>query len=617
MHYSPPSIYVDNIVNALLYLKQDFTGFNLDIGYLLNVAEGFVIAVSLIYLTLLLGKTIKKLFFKDQELTGYNFLVEIGLGYIIVATGIGFLGFFSLLNSVSISLYLFGLVLFVATTTKKSLLTTSDISNWIKKITAEFDKNKLIFSWIILFIFMASVNLINPEIREDQYHVDLPAQFLKAQTIMIPSRETQKVSASPLLGEMYYTIGIFFGSKESARSIHFIFYLLVLATLFYISKKSEHKFAIYAPLIFASAPLVIHETSSMYVDFQWLLCFLLSLLFLIKKDRKKSDLALSGIFWGGMLATKLWTIAFSPVPIIYLFITYRRNIFIVFKKSFIFISFTLLISALWYLRSYLLMGNPFYPAFQNHLNLFNFSTGEGGFDHIGFNYGLFTTSYLNVFSPLFFLGLLLFLFKLKNEVKRYLKLDLFIIFTIYLIFIIFFVPYFLGRYLFGFYVLAAIFASAGLYNLIQFKVIKYAFNIILIILFSYYFLSSLLIMPYSLGFADKNNYLSRVLVRDYFSYYDFAGKFDKHFDKNDLVATYNSLGYYYAHFNYVDAHYIFEKKGESFLKLKEKGVTKLFLKGGDISWFCKDLNLRDCSPGNYYLISEYLPYAHYYLYGIK
>jgi len=76
-------------------------------------------------------------------------------------------------------------------------------------------------------------------------------------TIMITPKEQLHVSGSPMLSEMYYSIGIFLWSEESARYIHFVFYILVLLTLLEFAKNSKYKFSIYTPLLFVTAPVAV------------------------------------------------------------------------------------------------------------------------------------------------------------------------------------------------------------------------------------------------------------------------------------------------------------------------------------------------------------------------
>ena len=214
-----------NILSNLNYLKQDFIGFNLNLSFITNFILGFVISISFLLVSLLIGYKIRCLFFKKIT-KDISYLVDIALGTILIGTGIAILGFFSLLKTPILFSYL-AILLFIALF-RFNLDYIKDTAGSLLGNLNSVKKNKFVCIWLTLFILLALVNLINPEIREDQYHVDLPKMYLSKATIMIPPKEQFHVSASPLLSEMSYTIGIFLWSEESARYIHFIFYLLVL-----------------------------------------------------------------------------------------------------------------------------------------------------------------------------------------------------------------------------------------------------------------------------------------------------------------------------------------------------------------------------------------------------
>lgn len=607
-----------NILNNINYLKQDYLGLNPDFDFLINFTLGFIISISFLIISLLIGQKIRSLFFRNADLKDINYLIDTALGTIALGTGVALLGFFSFLKTPVLLSYL-GLLLIISfykfnpkylKNVKKSLLLNLRL----------LKKNKFVFIWITLFIILALVNLVNPEIREDQYHVDLPKIYLEQQTVMIPPKEGLRVSASPLLSEMTYLVGIFLWSNESARYIHFTFYLLVLLTLFEFSKIKGYKFSIYAPLLFATAPVVIHETSSMYVDFQWIFYFLLSIL-IILKDKKitYTDVALSGILLGGMVSSKLWTIVFIPVFMFYLIITLNKTSLVKRIKYLSISLFSLLsISFVWFLRAYILTGNPLYPAFVKEVDIDNNFFFTPIWEYLKINNAFINLfNNINVFSPLFFLGCFFFLYKFQENLKIVSKLNLFKFFS-FLLLVYIFINYPYGRYLLGIYVLFIFFASIGFEKVISnFKKVKVLLIFLLIIFFLYYFVNSLLIIPYTIGFANKNNYLTRILSKDNSSYYDFNHKFDKYISKNDNVATYRIFGYYYINFHYIDTNYIFSENHKDFDYLKEKGITKLFVKGGDINYFCKKLELKNCNTGSYSYISNYMGSQPYYLYNIK
>ena len=607
-----------NLFNNFAYLKQDYIGLTLNFNFLINFILGFLISLSFIVVSLLLGQKIRTIFFRNSSFKDINYLIDAALGTIAIGTGVTLLGVFSLLNTPIILCYL--ILLFIISLYKFNFDYIKNAKKNLLNNLLHLKKNKFVLLWLSLFILLALVNLINPEIREDQYHVDFPKMYLAQQTIMVPPKEQFHVSASPLLSEMSYILGIFVWSEESARYIHFMFYLLVLLTLLEFSKVKNYEFSIYTPLLFATAPVVIHETSSMYVDFQWIFYFLLSILIITKSKKITYSIAsLSGILIGAMVASKLWTIVIVPVFILYLLsilnkIPLKNKI----NNLFVFLFCVLSVSLIWFIRAYLLTGNPLFPAFANQIDLGGNSFYVPLWKLIGTNFALINPlNNLNVFSPLFFIGCIFFIYKFKDNIKELIHLNLFkLIIILFLLYSFINYPY--GRYLLGIYVLLIFIASIALEKVINnFKISRYLLFSVLLVFFVYYFVNSILVLPYTFGVDNKNKYLTRILSRDNSSYYNFDNKFDKYISTKDYVATYGVFGYYYANFKYIDINYIYNKKGESFNILKEKGITKLFIKGGDINYFCQKLSLKNCTPDKYSYLSSYMGSQPYYLYNIK
>ncbi len=605
----------ENIVKKINSIKSDFVGFSINPHIFLIVLVCFSFSLLLTFLSFSLGKKISSQF-KLESKNDYEYLFFTAVGYVLIGSGIAILGLFSILNFSYITLYL---ALIIAYSFFFPFSLRQNSIYFYRHLKADYNylkQNKFVFIWVTLFILIAILNLVNPEVREDQYHVDLPVIYLKHQTIMIPPHEVIKVSASPLLGEMYYIPGILYISRESSRYIHFIFYILVLLTLINFSKLKKYKFAIYTPLIFITAPVVIHETSAMYVDFEWIFCFLLSVLVLTDQKNNKLAILKSGLLFGGMLASKLWTIVFL-IPSIFYLITEKLKKIQKIKYLLVFLFSVLGITSIWFIRAYILTGNPIFPAFGSTERPFHADLVKSFLSFAGINYALINIpSYINVFSPLFFLSLLFLVFKLKDTVKLFFDLKLFK-YLLFLTVLYLTIHYPFGRYLLGLYALFIFLNAFVIHNFIKFTWFKIFFNLTLVILFSYYFVNSLLVLPYAFGISDQNKYLSRIFVRDNSSYYDFGHKFEKYISPKDKVAMFNFHGYYYANFDYTDVYFIFDNNQASLDSLKVKKYTKLLTRGGDIKWMCSQLNIKNFNYSGFRLISTYSDFPSYYLYNIN
>lgn len=608
---------ITNFSNQFSNLSSDYIGLFINYSAFIVFFINSILALFLIFITFLLGKKLQNIFFSNKKTIDYDFLISIALGFVFIGSSIAILGFLSILTSSTLYIFLFLIILYSVFPISQTNNELKELLNSLKIAYLDLSKNKVVYLGVILFLLVALINLINPETREDQYHVDLPRTYLREHSIMIPPKEDLHVSGSPLLTEMYYTLGIFITkTPEIARYIHFFFYFLVLLTLLNFSKLKGYKFSVYAPLLFVTAPVVIHETSSAYVDFQWLFFFLLTILiFISNKKHTGKSMLIMGILSGGMLATKLWTIVFIPILMFYLYISLPKDRY---KNTLIFVLGVLSISLIWFTRAYLLTGDAFYPAFASASILPGSDIDYNLAKYLAWNTSAINPlQNLNVFSPFLFIGIPLLFYKFKENFQVLLKVDilklLFLFVSLYLV-----INYPYGRYLIGLYVLYIFAASLGISTMIN-KIArtKYVLYAITFILFLYYFTNSMLILPYTFGIADKNKYLSRILIRDNSSYFDFGKKFDKYITEKDRVAMYNFHGYYYSTFNYIDVNFIVNKNNKSLMVLKNKGVTKLLIRGGDINWLCERLKLNDCSRDKYKLQSSYLEFPYYYLYSIK
>src|SRR3989344_5695860 len=607
---------IRNLVSKFDYVISDYTREPVDFSPLLIFATYLLYAIFISLISYLLGKRLKDVFY-PKKIIEFDFLVSTALGYIAISTGITLLGFFSLLKPAILCFYIFTIIFIAIYPFKKLCLNLGEFKKQLISCMILLKRNNLVFIGVFLFVLVASVNLINPETREDQYHVDFPRIYLREQTIMIPPSEDLHVSGSSMLAEMYYMPGIFLLSKETARYIHFLFYILCILSLVSFAKIENFAFAKFIPLVFVTTPEIIRETSSMYVDFQWIFLLILSILLLFA-NRKLTNktVFLVGLFIGGMVATKLWTIILIPIiALFFIFLSKNAKIESRFKIIGIYALGVIFVSGIWFFRAYLSTGNPFFPAFQTFetLNGLKYTYNIQRYFTINTNF-LNPLSSINVYSPFLFLGIALLFSKIKEAILTIKNYPIFQM-TLIVSLIYLFINYPYGRYLLGVYVLLLFIASLGIYfALQQVSRIKYALYLLVFITFAYYFISSVFVLPYAFGLSDKNKYLSRVLTRDNSSYFDFDYKFDKFIQKNDIVAMYNFHGYYYADFNFMDVNSIFESNNKSMEKLREVGVTKLMIRGGDILWFCSKLSINDCK--NYSLISSYLVYPYYYLYKI-
>jgi hypothetical protein len=603
-----------NITDTISYVHKDFIGISFNVQGIGMFFFSLLFAGFILLTYYFLGEKIRKYIFKVDSI--FNDFINIALAYIFIGTGIALLGAFGLLFKEVLLIY-FILVL-LAAFYPYNFSYVLHFFHLKRTIRNFIQKKNYIYYGVLLFVLISFLRLATPEITEDAYHTDLPLLYLKTHTSIHESKDPLHVIPYPQLAEMTYTIPLFFGQKETARILHFGFYVLIILLLFRFAGIKENRFTKYSPLLFATAPNVIRYSPSQYVDFFMVFCFLLSL-FLIKKTMTLWLIILAGIILGGALATKLWVIAYLPV--IALFVLYLQKDVSAANRIFrtiLFVLGVISVPLFWYLRAFFITGNPLFPFFAK-FDLLETSVpiAPPSSYYFGLNWKMFTVDNLIVISPLFFLAAILLLLGWRKIAKSFTKVPFYMLVGLLTVEHLF-VRIDLGRYLLAWSTAAGVVASAGLSLFINRRLVKYIFVILYCLLFSYYFITTLFILPYGFGWADKNAYLTRVLGRDNASYYDFDKLFDKHISKTDLVATYTIIGYYYANFSYVDVNYIFSKKDRNFDSLKKSHVTKLIIKGGDIEWFCKILSLQNCDKNKVKLLAAYPnEVKKYFLYEIK
>lgn len=605
-----------NIVNNVTNLQEDFLGISINILGIGLVFLHSLICLSVFIVFYFFGEKVRVLFFKQNE--KFNFFINIALGYIVIGGGLGLLGLFSLLNPIIFTGYLIVVCLIAFYNFPLKIFKKTNY-----KILAYHNFKKNFIAWaVILFVFITFLRLINPEIVEDGYHTDNAKLFITSHTTMHLSKDSLHTLPFPQLPEMIYMIPLSLSDKEATRYIHFGFYLLIIVLLFQFAKDKRYRFATFLPLLFVTTPVVIRNAPTQYTDFFALYTFLLAV-FLIEKNMKRSNIVLTGILYGAVVSAKVWMLVYLPAVLLYFLVLNRH---LLYKKmllfSMLFLTGFLSVSIIWYVRAFLLTGNPIFPVMNRlfikeippGINPIPYLTSD---NYLGFNSGMFMYENLSGLSPLFFIGILSFIIVFYKNLFRFVKLPLFILLGVLTLEQLF-IHIEWGRYLLIWFLLTSIFISAGiLYLYKNNKLYKYGIILVFSVLFGYYFINTVLALPYGFGWANRNSYLTRILGRDNVSYYNFNNDFDKWISDKDLVATYGIYSFYYADFKHVDVGYILKGKSDSFDNLKKNGVTKLLIKGGEIDWFCKELSLYDCNSEKVKQLAFYPDYKKYNLYLLK
>ena len=212
--------------------------------------------------------------------------------------------------------------------------------------------------------------VLAPETGKDAliYHLAVPRLYLSHHGFYaIPGNV---FAGYPLLAEMHYLLALFMKNEILAKGMH---YALLGGTLLGIGLFSRHilreiAFPALGMLIFASIPSVFAVSHTAYNDL-FVAFFTLAALYTFCRwsdSRSRGWLVLCALFCGSAMACKYTALLFAPLGILGILWCHARRRATTrnaFGDMGLYALVAFLTAAPFYLKSWLLMGNPFYPFF--------------------------------------------------------------------------------------------------------------------------------------------------------------------------------------------------------------------------------------------------------------
>ena len=599
------------IANSLHNLQTDFTGFSFRPELLIANVYFFLFVFLLFYILYGIGKITERVCFKDSYNPILSPFIKFALGFIIVATSFFMLGFASELTTTNALVLLFILL----------LISITEFINYPERIAIQeiVRKPNAIKLFSIVFILIAFLRLIPPQTAGDplDYHLRFPRVYLNAHSMMIPPLGDESYTTVPHLPEMLYLLTQIVSNGWMSHVVHFgffimIFLLLYNVNIFYRKKKSLGPIS---GLMFISAPLLIQIGTQAFSDLPALFCFIVSCEILILSQYSTRSTILSGVLLGAALASKIWMLYYFPFVILFFALLLRdKGIGNKIKKTILFVISSLVVVLPWYIRGFLLAGNPFYLNVAQGQTSQSYSLLRSFLDNYTAKGFVQKFQFSFEFGFFMYLGILVFFLFLSKTKKQFEPKFYLLLFLIFIPAIIFPLTIGQGRYALPYMVLLYFPASLGLSMAIH----KYYGKLIVFSLFTilaiYYLLNTLITLPYGLGWADKDSYLRRNLIMDPVSYYDFNGQFTKNLRSFETVANYGVSEMYYADFKYKNVFY-FVDQSKHMLSFPV-AIKKLLIRGGNFNWFCRIVQIKNCSDYQASLITRDLN-AKQYLYNIK
>lgn len=273
-----------------------------------------------------------------------------------------------------------------------------------KLFAAGFEAPKSWFGWCVLSLGgLCSVSLLAsllaPELANDSlcYHLNIPKIYLEQKSNKpIPFDYN---SEFPFFMEMLFTLGLGLGSVATAKFFHAVCGILTAGMIAHTTFRftNSREAAAGTGLLFFSAPVVFNQLSTTYVDVA-LACFcFFSWLALIRScennEQSSRWLILAGVFAGFALSIKYLALVLILIQGAFiLIVSLRKNDHKFLKRSLLFLTPIILLAGYWYLRAYLLTGNPVFPFFYS---IFKSGNPYIHYDDVGVAKNLF--SFLTIF----------------------------------------------------------------------------------------------------------------------------------------------------------------------------------------------------------------------------
>ncbi len=224
--------------------------------------------------------------------------------------------------------------------------------------------------WFLLFFVLASLPVAlapPPGLDWDGLaeHLAMAKEWVKAGRIIPLWYEHH--SQFPATLQMLYALALLWRGAIAAKVFHFSFGLIALGAVFVLTRRHiSPQAAPWAAAVLAATPVFSWLMGAAYVDLPVVACALLSVHFFLEwiSSGAVRDAALSGLLIGAAMAFKMQGIPYFGLLLIFaLYIAWRhrRQETQRWRAVAIFTTVGLLVASPWYVKSWLITGNPVYP----------------------------------------------------------------------------------------------------------------------------------------------------------------------------------------------------------------------------------------------------------------
>jgi len=295
---------------------------------------------------------------------GEGLFLSAGIGLTITGYAVFLLGITDSLGASSIALLLISLALF-------------SVAGWLRPIrtvpAAPSGRSvwERLAAVLLGILLLAGFSLVlTPETGRDAliYHLAVPKLYLIHHGFyFIPGNV---FAGYPLLGEMHYLLALFLQNDILAKAMNYAVLcgILLGMGLFARFLFREHAFPALSMLIFISIPSVFAVSHAAYNDLFVTFFTLAALYSFLRWSEQKMPawLILCGVFSGSAVACKYTALLLTPLGCLgILWYASRRMMEALqaLRLLGLFAAATLIAGSPFYLKSWFMSGNPFYPFF--------------------------------------------------------------------------------------------------------------------------------------------------------------------------------------------------------------------------------------------------------------
>ncbi len=256
---------------------------------------------------------------------------------------------------------------------KNLLVSLRGFPGFLKRI---FSLRLDITQWLLVLIlagviFSALVAAAAPPTGMDSlvYHLNLPKEFIKYHGIHAVPFDVNALW--PLNIEMLFLFGLLFKNAIIAKMFNFLAGVLCVFSIYLISRKFASKTAsLAAATLFYLMPVIVSQSGYAYVDVSiTFFCSLMVILFLDYTETGGKELSiLSGLFAGILMGSKFTNGLIVGVVFVAFIVSdlmKRKKSRDIFINAALFFFIAAIVSCHWYVRAYIIRGNPLFPFLQN------------------------------------------------------------------------------------------------------------------------------------------------------------------------------------------------------------------------------------------------------------